>query len=407
MLDLVRLGICMVCMLLSVILSGRSVDSSNEFDYILPAQPISKFTAKSNIVALSGPCDGRLFYAIREGSKTVIHAQDIRNGEIYWVRELPSLRAIVRLECLTNRIYIVANTTFRGVLYVLDATSGRVVWAYEGDILKFSLYPPFVFFQEEMIRTEPVFSEDIVYLVLGASKMVALGTYDGRTAWEFKIGIGYTKVNLYLGGKVLFMKAAEKFLKAFDRKTGEQVPDPIPAAYREMLIGIDNDFVIAGQYLFAQKRHVSEGLDEIICYDFLKNRVLWEREKPVFFPMFSRGNTFYAVHMEKQSSLALKRDMLLTAFDVASGEEKWSTAIDVFDPNLVLSSRNKLFLKSRKGNLLILDVRSGKVVWDMHRENHRGKIEEAFFSLEPESDKAVVAINNRIYYFPFEKANEN
>lgn len=372
---------------------------SDNFENILPGVLISKIEARGNIICRPILIQNKVFWAIKESNNTVIYSGNSENGEISWATKLPIFNKIFPLISSKDKIIIPINTNYRGILYVLDAENGNVIWICKGDIIRSSIYPPFIYLQEELIRDPPLLSENIIYLTLGASRILALHIDTGKTIWQFKIGLGYTKVKVYLEKPFFFVKVAEKYFKVLNYKSGKEVNNPIPEHYIGNITKIDNDFLIGDNYIFIQNRSKSDGNDEILCYNFLNKKELWKKAKYTFFPMFYLDNVFYSIHSQSQGILGFKKEIKLTAIDVNSGNEKWENNTCIFNTNSVLSSDDKIFIKCRDGNLFIISSNLGDIIWDMYSKMHNKKlIKNAYFYIKKGSDKAVFVINNKIYY---------
>jgi outer membrane protein assembly factor BamB len=372
--------------------------TSDNFDTILPGVLISKIEAKGNIICRPILVQNEVFYAVEESNNTVLYSVNPENGEILWATKLPIFNKVFSLSSNKDKIILSINTNYRGILYILDAENGNIIWTYKGDIIKSSIYPPFIYLQEELIRDPPLLAENLIYLTLGASRILALHIDTGKIIWQLKIGLGYTKVKVYLGKPFFFVKVAENYFKALNYKSGKEVNNPIPEHYISSITKIDNDFLIGDNYIFIQNRSKT-GDDEILCYNFLNKTELWKKVKYTFFPMSYLDNAFYSIHSQSQGILGFKKEIMLTAIDANSGNEKWENSTCIFNTNSVLSSDDKIFIKCRDGNLFIINSNSGDIIWDMYSKIHNNKlIKYAYFYIKKGSDKAIFIINNMIYY---------
>ncbi len=371
---------------------------SDNFDKILPGSIISKIDARDAVNCRPTIIENRVFWTTRESNNTILYAGNLEKGEIVWSKKLLPFTDVFPLIANSKMVFLPVNTNNRGILYATDAHSGNILWEYKGDLIKYTYYPPFIHPQQELIRIPPLLFEDIIFLSLGASRIVALDTKTGKILWELNFWAGYTKVKMYLEKGLLYVKVAEVFFKVLNPKTGKEVHNPIPKHYVNKILKIDNDFLIGGNTVFIREEDATETGDEIICYDFSNKKELWRKSKYSFFPEYYLNNTLYTVDTRNIGVLGIKQTKYLTAIEASTGNEKWKVDISgcVFMSYSVLSSKDKLFIKCDNGNLLIIDSKTGNIFWNLYDKAKKSEIKNTYSYIK--TDRAIFVINDMIYY---------
>jgi len=292
-----------------------TISAQNEKPYYTPVAKGQIWTVNTGGYTSSFPQkDGNFVYVGRESGKVI--CIDLKDGKQQWEyflspnkNKVKGLEVIHRIVGDENNIYFndCANT-----VYALDKKTGTLKWSYFRSPVKKNSQSEILVkcaFDDDLMTYGFIFKDD--FIINTASSIIAINKTTGKLSWEVKSEseIG----NMSFDKNIIYYSTRDGILYAIDPTSQGKKLYQFPVLKSSM------NFQLLIQNDYAYMTYGNPKRDSIVpvtCYDLKEKKEKWTKKKQSGL-LHSNGQFLYLASSEA-----------LTAFDLATGDEKWSVIGD-------------------------------------------------------------------------------
>jgi outer membrane protein assembly factor BamB len=339
-----------ILIFISLILNSAQAQQANSYfpDYTKAPSPAWTFTGTAPIYSSPVLNEGLVFFGSLDSNLYVL---DAAMGTLQWKYKTGGdIRSTVAIK--DNIVFLVSGD---GCLYALDKNTRKLLWKFQsrGD-RKYELYS-----FADYVQSSPVVIGNSVFFGSGDGYVYAVNTANGKKIWEYKTG-SVVHSTPAVSNDQLFIGSFDGYLYALDPATGKEKWKIKSLGQRYFPIGeMQGSPVVFHNMVFAGSRDFN-----LYARDANKGHGLWNR-------YFSRGWAM-ATPVIRDSILYVGTmdDRLLLALNPYNGNILWQTDMKFNVFGAVAFSENMLYAGTLLGRLYGVDIRSGKIIWQLNNKRY-------------------------------------
>ncbi len=386
-------------------LFGAFSMKANATNAISPVRIIWEKTFHGEVVGYPLVDSENCYLSFIKSGKLYVEARSLKDGKAIWQTILPHYEDILPLKQDTQTLFVAVNSSRRGALYALDKRQGSVNWDFKGKFLILGKEPPFILNRAELILAYLVKNSQMVFVALGASRLVALDSKTGGNNWDISLGYRWAQIRLHLADNRLYWKVGGWFFRAIDPESGQTIASPLPPTVETQIKESDGVYAIDDKRIFLRVKEVSA--DQIVCFDLNTGAKKWQFEDEYLFPVKAEGNALFARYRPKGAKRRLfKQQYFLIALDGPTGKPLWNIPSEPID--FIQKKGPYVLTKYANQNCQLIDFRNGAVLWDSEKSTHKkGGEKNNFCMLNEIGSHFLYVTDHKIFWMKINALNKS
>ncbi|WP_435007477.1 PQQ-binding-like beta-propeller repeat protein [Tundrisphaera lichenicola] len=270
------------------------------------------------------------------------YAYNAESGQLLWTTHLGRVTVRAQGVAVNSTMVFVSNSN---QLYALDRATGRQVWSQN---------------LTDNASSAPTANDDYVMLGTADGKLEVFDAKDGKIAWNIQTNAKVSSRPIIAGPVVAFASEDKKiYLSRTERSklfwrfaTGAPVVAPLASHGTRTLLATSTD-----NSLFAIDLFTGVGL-----WNFATGAPV--EQEPIV-----AGDDIFVVN----------KDGMLTSVDISNGLSRWT--ISTLGGRFISVSGTKIYLESHDDDLMVVDRKTGKMIYDPAMTLGRAGIDLREYSL--------------------------
>lgn len=336
----------------------------------------------------------KCYLTIYEDKKVQVLALNLNDGEKSWKIELPYYKEVLPLIDNGQSVFVSTNSSFRGTFFVLDKVVGDIKWIFKGKTFITSKHFPFILNRAELIVNELITGPQTIILPLGASRLLALDSETGEKKWVISLGWRYAPMKIDSIDNKLYWKVGGLFFQIIDQGSGKEEMSPFSDSVHMQIKKPDSVYCIDKHRLFLRIK--KEKHDQIICYDLITGKSVWDIQGDHLFPLKSEGDTLYAYYRPSGIKRRLfKPDYSFVSIDGQTGEINWSVPCELI--SFIQKKGDYVLINSENKGCQLIASKNGTIVWDSKYFLSKDK-DKIFCLMDEEGSNLLFIIGQKIFW---------